>query len=161
MLFLSLHSIPLCRESGTRSLNGVFQITLSWANPVELSQQMITLSSLPVALFFMLFMDASFSWVVGLRDLGPENMGRGNSGTRERQDAVRENVGTRARGTQDAKTLGLGDVGCEKRKRWDSGTWDVETRRRDHKQTTRDFRAEFVKYYFRCSGERNYMLESL
>ena len=46
---------------------------------------------------------------------------------------------------------GRGDAGT--RKRWDSGTCDLRTRGPD-KQTIPDFRAEFVKYNFRCSRER-------
>ena len=87
VLFLSLHPIPLCRDSGTRSLSEVFQITRSWANPVELSQQMITLfistssAILHVVHGRILFLGRG-TWRLGTRGHGTRELGDlGDSGT--------------------------------------------------------------------------------
>ena len=71
---------------------------------------------------------------------GTWDLGRGTRGRRD--------VGRGHSGTGDSKTLRLGDVGRK-------GLEDVINKQH------MIFFAEFVKYNFRCSRERYYMLESL
>ena len=71
-------------------------------------------------------------------------MGRG----RGTWDVGLGDAGTWDAGTGDSKTLRLGDVGRK-------GLEDVINKQH------MIFFAEFVKYNFRCSRERYYMLESL